>query len=268
MARIRSIKPEIWQSEGFNRLGLHARLLFIGLITQSDDDGRIRASSRGLASLLLPFDEYSHRAMEVSLGQLAEEGMFLRYVHEGATYGVIPKFRLHQKIDHPTPSKLPAPPDALANPRESSRILAPDLGSRIEDLGPRINTILSDESDEGSGDDGFDGFWTEYGKKEGKKGAVSAWKRLSKANRQAAIDGIPALIAARPEAQYRPHPQKYLNQGLWENEYAVDTPASSGPPDHWIASETLSAEGMAEALRLTILRRSAPDSPYLPGQEP
>jgi len=229
MARIRSIKPEIWQSEGFNRLGLHARLLFIGLITQSDDDGRIRASSRGLASLLLPFDDYSEALMERSLSQLAEEGMFLRYVHEGATYGVIPKFRLHQKIDHPTPSKLPVPPDILVRPRESSRILAPDLGSRIEDLGSRINTILSDKSDEGPDDDGFDEFWTEYGKKEGKKSAASAWKRLSKANRQAAIDGIPALIAARPEAQYRPHPQKYLNQGLWENEYAAsERPNDSG----------------------------------------
>ena len=46
MARIRSLKPEMWSSESVGRLSRYARLLLVELITQVDDEGRIRASSR------------------------------------------------------------------------------------------------------------------------------------------------------------------------------------------------------------------------------
>ena len=283
MARIRSIKPEFWTSENIGKLSRDARLLFIGLWNLADDVGRVRGALPYLSGALFSYDDdATPAAVGAWLSELVGSGMVRAYTVDGSSYLDIPKWLKHQRIDHPTASKIPAYTEAFANiPEPIAKVsrtirepFVPDLGRGVGvgvgvGVGRGMDIILSDESDEGSDDDGFDEFWQSYGKKEGKKSAASAWKRLSRANRQAAIDGIPALIAARPEAQYRPHPQKYLNQSLWENEYAVGaTPASSGPPDHWIASETLSAEGMAEALRLTILRRSAPNSPYLPGQEP
>ncbi|MEN9419175.1 MAG: hypothetical protein RI988_2795, partial [Pseudomonadota bacterium] len=36
MARIRTVKPEVWMSPQVMNLSAHARLLFIGLITQAD----------------------------------------------------------------------------------------------------------------------------------------------------------------------------------------------------------------------------------------
>jgi hypothetical protein len=123
MARIRTIKPEIWSSESIGRLSRDARLLFVALITQVDDEGRVRASSRGLASLLYPFDDDAAGLIDGWLSELDTEGMFVRYSADGATYGLIPKFVNHQKIDHPTKSKLPTFVESsriLANPRAVS----------------------------------------------------------------------------------------------------------------------------------------------------
>jgi len=122
----------MWHSESVGRLSRDARLLLVGLITQVDDDGRTRASSRGLASLLLPFDEINENQIDAWIEELEKENIFHRYVVDGATYGYLPNFNKHQKIDHPSKSKYPPPTDILANPREGSRILAnPREPSRI-----------------------------------------------------------------------------------------------------------------------------------------
>lgn len=136
MARIRTLKPEMWQSESVGRLSREARLLFIAIITQVDDEGRTRASSRGLASLLFPFDDDAGRLIEGWLEELHREFMFLRYEVDGDTYGYIPKWLSHQKIDKASRSKIPAPTEFVCTARESSRGLAnPRSVSRIKDLG-------------------------------------------------------------------------------------------------------------------------------------
>lgn len=147
MARIRSLKPEMWSSESVGRLSRDARLLLVSLITQVDDDGRIRASSRGLASLIYPFDADAVDLIDGWLAELQAEGMFIRYMADGSTYGHLPKFKQHQKIDHPTASKLPAFTEVLANPRESSRILAPDQGSGVDRDRDRIGSGSGGESE-------------------------------------------------------------------------------------------------------------------------
>jgi len=232
MARIRSIKPEFWTSENIGKLSRDARLLFIGLWNLADDVGRVRGALPYLSGALFSYDDdATPAAVGAWLSELVGSGMVRAYTVDGSSYLDIPKWLKHQRIDHSTASKIPAYTEAFANiPEPIAKVsrtirepFVPYLGRGVGvGRGRGMDIILSDESDDGP-DGGFDEFWQSYGKKEGKKGAESAWKRLSKANRQAAIDGIAALIAARPEVQYRPHPQKYLNQGLWENEYADTT---------------------------------------------
>ena len=132
MGRIRTIKPEFPESETIGKLSREARLLFILLWTLVDDEGRSRAASRFLASSLYPYDEDSVKHIDGWLAELSAQQMVDRYVVDGSTYLQVRNWLKHQKIDHPTVSKLPAPPPDSPNPRESSRILAPDL-----DLGPR-----------------------------------------------------------------------------------------------------------------------------------
>ena len=133
MARIRSLKPEFPQSETIGALSRDARLLFIQLWTLVDDEGRARAASRMLASLLYPYDDDAPKLMEKWLSELEVEKCIRRYEVEGNSYLEIVNWLKHQKIDRPSPSRLPPYREPSANPREPSRALDADLGPRIKD---------------------------------------------------------------------------------------------------------------------------------------
>lgn len=133
MARIRSIKPEFPQSETVGRLSRDARLLFIQLWTIVDDAGRTRAPSRMLASLLYPYDDDAPGLIDGWLTELENAECIRRYEVDGNKYLDIPKWLIHQKIDRPSASKLPAFPDDASIPREDSRAIDADLGPRIMD---------------------------------------------------------------------------------------------------------------------------------------
>jgi hypothetical protein len=135
MARIRTIKPEFPQSESMGNVSRDARLCFVMLWTIADDSGRLRGNSRMLASLLFPYDDDAPALMDSWLSELEREGCIARYLVDGATYVEIAKWLSHQKIDKPSPSKIPPfDPSSriLANPRESSAL---DQGPK--DQGPK-----------------------------------------------------------------------------------------------------------------------------------
>lgn len=123
MARIRTIKPEFPHSESMGRVSREARLCFILLWTIADDAGRLRGNSRMLASLLFPYDDDAKKHIDGWLDQLSSEGCIARYEVDGTAYVQVLKWAEHQKIDKPSPSKLPSFDDSsriLANPRELS----------------------------------------------------------------------------------------------------------------------------------------------------
>ena len=122
--RIRTIKPEFWQSESMGRVSREARLCFIGLWSMADDSGRTRAASRMLASMLYPYDDDAPQLVDSWLDELEAEGCIRRYVVDGNHYADIPAWADHQKIDRPSKSKLPENPATLASPREPSRNVA------------------------------------------------------------------------------------------------------------------------------------------------
>lgn len=133
MARIRTIKPEFPHSETVGKLSRDARLLFVQLWTIVDDEGRARAASRMLASLLYPYDDDAPRLMEDWLNELEAAHCIRRYVVGGSQYLDLPTWLKHQKIDKPSKSKLPAFVEASPPPREDSRKVAPDLGPSTMD---------------------------------------------------------------------------------------------------------------------------------------
>jgi len=123
MARIRTIKPEFPQSESMGRVGREARLCFVLLWTLADDSGRLRGNSRMLASLLYPYDDDAKDLIDGWLAELSSEGCIARYEVQGTSYVQITAWADHQKIDKPTPSKLPeftGKSRTVANPREDS----------------------------------------------------------------------------------------------------------------------------------------------------
>ena len=139
MARIRTIKPEFPHSESMGKVTRDARLAFILMWTLADDSGRLRGNSRMLASLLFPYDDDAPSLMEGWLAELERQACIDRYIVDGTTCVQIRNWLTHQKIDKPSPSKLPPFAESsriLANPRErSSGDQGSGPGSRIKDQG-------------------------------------------------------------------------------------------------------------------------------------
>jgi hypothetical protein len=143
MGRIRTIKPEFPQSETVGRLSRDARLLFIQLWTIVDDEGRARAASRMLASLLYPYDDDARGMIDGWLGELELEGCIVRYEVDGSRYLEIQHWQKHQKVDHASASKLPSSREGSRVVAKDSLSLAPDLGPRTKDLGPERDADAS-----------------------------------------------------------------------------------------------------------------------------
>lgn len=114
--RIRSIKPEMWQDEAFSTLSVQARLLFVGLITMADDEGRLRALPAAIIGHVFPYDNVSTTKLEGWLRELAESRLAIPYEVAGHWYVVLRSWHRHQKINRPSDSMLPAPPrEAFVN---------------------------------------------------------------------------------------------------------------------------------------------------------
>ena len=152
MARIRTIKPELPQSESMGRVSRDARLCFILLWTLADDAGRLRGNSRMLASLLFPYDDDAKDLMSAWLGELIDEGCIIAYRIGADSYVQICKWLIHQKIDKPSQSKIPPHSDDSVIPREDSRILpvgskdqgSKDQGSVAQKRSPSIKLSIDD----------------------------------------------------------------------------------------------------------------------------
>jgi hypothetical protein len=136
--RIRTIKPEFWQSESVGRLSRDARLLFIALWSFADDSGRGRGAFPAISGQLFPFDEGALKSLPAWFAELEAEGMVRRYQIDGTWFFDIPKWLQHQKIEKASKSRLPPFPESSPNtPRPFEKNPPLDLGPRTMDLGPR-----------------------------------------------------------------------------------------------------------------------------------
>ena len=108
MARKRMISPEIWQSEDFSKLSPLARLIFIGMFSHADDEGRGRAKATYLKSIICPYDEDLRIAdIEKSLDDIAAYMSVVFYSHNENEYYELTNWSLWQKVDKPQKSRIP-----------------------------------------------------------------------------------------------------------------------------------------------------------------
>jgi hypothetical protein len=113
MARIRSLKPSIWSDEAFIELSRDARLLCIGMISHSDDDGRIVASAPALIGAIYPHDDVTIKQVEKWRNEIDRAGLITVYFVGRGTYAAFPNWHKHQRIQKRFPSVLPEPPGQL-----------------------------------------------------------------------------------------------------------------------------------------------------------
>lgn len=63
------INPNIWEDPSFNKLSHSARILFIGLISNADDEGYLRADPASLKRLIFGFDEITIASVKQLLSE-------------------------------------------------------------------------------------------------------------------------------------------------------------------------------------------------------
>jgi hypothetical protein len=214
MARIRTVKPEIKESETLGRVSREARLCFILLFTVADDDGRLRAPSRLLASQLFPYDDDAPGLIDGWLSELETHNHIRRYTVEGNAYIDIPNWLKHQKIDKPRPSSLPPFDEASRNVATNSGKVAGDrkgMEGIKERKGREPRAAVAPLE--------FDRFWQAYPRHEAKPDAERAFvKALKDIGIDAMLEALEKHKARWTDPQYVPHPATWLNKKRWLDE--------------------------------------------------
>ncbi len=141
MARIRTIKPELFRHEELFELeretGLPIRLAFAGLFTCCDREGRFEWKPRQLKLDVLPWDECDFSRV---LDALRTRGFIKKYASQGREYGYIPSWHKHQIVNNrEKESELPNPEDCQ------------DLSDASATRESRVTVITQGKGREGKG---------------------------------------------------------------------------------------------------------------------
>lgn len=218
MSRLRTLKPGFFLDEDLAECDPLARLLFAGLWTIADREGRLEDRPKRIKVQTLPYDECD---VDCLLGQLHRHGLIVRYEVAGARYISVPTWAKHQSPHvKEAPSTIPAPDEngacmVLAPDEPPSSCLGSCLGSGV--LEPEKNSSSSDEPD-----DGFSEFWTAYPRKVGKAEALKRWERMTRKDHSTATraaDHLGRYVASQSvELQFVPHPATFIGpKRKWED---------------------------------------------------
>jgi hypothetical protein len=131
MARARNIKPGFFVNEELVNLSFSTRLLFIGLWTIADREGRLHDKPKQIKMAIFPGDDVN---IEEALNELAQAKFIVRYEIRGEKYIAILNFSKHQNPHvKEAASIIPAPGKHRARTRRAglipdSLLLIPDSG--------------------------------------------------------------------------------------------------------------------------------------------
>lgn len=111
MARRRMIDPSIWSDPIVGSLSDAARILFVALISNADDEGRIDADVRWLKRTVFGFRDTTTAEVDGYLQELTDNlRSVVVYEADGRRYAQLLNWKQFQTINRPTPSRIPPPP--------------------------------------------------------------------------------------------------------------------------------------------------------------
>ena len=137
--RIRTIKPELFRWEPFGRLPDQLQVLFCGLVSMADDDGRLQELPLAIIGHVFPYKRISPRRVTVMIATLGRGGLVQRYEAGGERLLSIVGWHehghpLYQRINRRTDSRLPAPPADGVSPDQgvflTEASVRPHVGNR------------------------------------------------------------------------------------------------------------------------------------------
>lgn len=108
MARARNIKPGFFANDQLAEIEPAGRLLFIGLWTLADREGRLEDRPKKIRAQLFPYDDLNVDAL---LAKLTDSGFLLRYSVAGKSCIQVLNFTKHQMPHHKEPASEIPPPD-------------------------------------------------------------------------------------------------------------------------------------------------------------
>ena len=145
MARSRNIKPGFFTNDELAELPALTRLLFIGLWTLADRDGRLEDRPKKIKAECMPYDDMD---ADEALSSLCRAGFITRYESDGVRCIQVNNWCKHQNPHvKESASTLPAPCEHHAStgqepgspqPEPARAGLIPDSGFLIPDSSPLI----------------------------------------------------------------------------------------------------------------------------------
>ena len=254
MARARNIKPGFFTNDVLAEVDPLGRILFAGLWTIADREGRLEDRPKKIKAQILPYDDCNCDAL---LQALHKYGFILRYELDGNAYIQIVKWSEHQNPHiKEAESTIPAPYKNSAStvqvPKKEETSPADSLNPITDSLNPITSSKPAARGDGYSEE--FEQAWTAYPTRPGasKKDAFKAWSARLKAG--VAVDDLISGVvryaayvrAMKTEPQFIKQPVTFFGPN---EHYLADwtpQPRASPTPSH----PTLGKAGQATAANL------------------
>lgn len=251
MARIRTVKPDLWIDEDLAEVSEPAMILAIGLLNHADDEGYFKANPKIISSVIFPIREPSV-SIPVMLRELSGIGYIKLFKgSDGKEYGLVTNFKKHQAINKPTKSKI----SELINELEN---ITEDYGSatgglpvgkerkgkeRNDNNGENDSPVLVDKTENLKSDYSplFERFWKALPDGLGEKGSKkqawdefkklqlteSAWQDIYRKINLIAKSKIDARSAGEFAAPF-PHVCRMIKNRIWESAEDIQPARSVG----------------------------------------
>lgn len=150
MARIRTIKPGFFKNEQLADLTPQVRLLFIGLWTIADKEGKLEDRPKRIKAELFPYDSFD---IEPLLERLHVANFIKRYEAAGMKVIQVINFSKHQRItgsEATSESELPDSPngntlETLGSTEETPRTTGKDIGKGYRERSDGKEYVPPDE---------------------------------------------------------------------------------------------------------------------------
>ena len=227
MARIRTIKPEFWDSPGTAQASFRARLFFIAMWNWADDWGVGLATPKPLIGFAFPNDDQISTADFPSLAKEVEKCFDVHfYTVDGRRYYSIPSWDIHQRTERKAKRLNPTPDMAasLVNTGESETpTVAADLPTEAKEV-----QAWEREREQGKGNRGtgereqlspaaiestFDDAYNHWPKKTERKQALEKFKAAVK---RVGLDDLAAHVARFGDAYAATTSRQYVPAlGVW-----------------------------------------------------
>ena len=244
VSRQRMIRPEFFSDAELSDLPAITRLLFIGLWTLADREGRLRDRPRSIKMELLPADSFD---VDEALGQLAEVGSIRRYEADGQHLIDIPGFPTYQHLHYrEAPSILPAfktrrkkrtiSREASGQPEAKHNLgSAQPVASASASASTSASTSASEVKDLCADAHEFEDFWAVYPRSIKKQSALRAWRSRIKDGHSAADMTTAARCYAdhcrrnHTEPRFIQHPATFIGVDVPYVEWLHGVPLSEQP---------------------------------------